>query len=347
MISSPDLVASRSSLADWLELRALFSQHGAGEADISSIWRLTSEERRDREPDDAGLVAESEIIDDELDSLLARVSEEVRFRSESLRTEYPFVVETGTLHIALKPCEEIGSPQWAYLFLLLLSGERDKTLPASETLSRLIRAGRVLFHVCASIGVAGLIRNANAVWFGSPRPDGTGFITALEKLCQRLGHGKAKTEAPPGLPAQAQDDGIDIVGWRSFGDRRGGNLIILCQAATGARWDEKSVIPQVNAFKMWFSVEPYAVATGAIALPFPAHHEVGEYPSGDFDEAIHNVIHRAQNRHGVILDRLRIVEAVRDVNNGPNQERAIDGFSKLSELKIWVKSAIAAIREAA
>jgi hypothetical protein len=347
MISSPDLAASRSRLADWLELRAILSQHGAGEADIASIWRFNSEERRDRDADEAGIVVEAEIVDDELDFLLARVSEEVHFRSQSLDIDYPFTVQIGTLHLTLKPCNQRIPSHWAYLFLLLVSGERDKALPTSDSLSSLVRAARTLFHACASIGVAGLIRNANAVWFGSPRPDGSGFLSALQKLCERLGHGKAKTEVPPGLPPQPQDDGIDIVGWRSFGDKRGGNLIILCQAATGAKWDDKSVLVQVNAFKMWFLVEPYAVATGAIALPFPAHHEVGEYPLEPFDAAIHNAIHRAQNRHGVILDRLRIVEAVRDVDDGSDHAQAIDGIAHLPELKAWVKSAIAAIRRAA
>jgi hypothetical protein len=347
MISSPDLVASRSRLADWLELRASFSRHGAGEADITSIWRLNSEERRDVDADETGAIVEPEIIEEGLEFLLARVAEEIAFRSRSLKDEYPFDVQKGRLNLALKPCSELTTSHWTYLFLLLMAGERDKALPDSEEMSKLIRAGRTLFHVCASIGVAGLIRNASAVWFGFPRPDGTGFLTALKTLCERLGHGQAKTEIPPGLPESPQDDGIDIVGWRSFGDRRGGNLIILCQAATGAGWDDKSVVLQLDAFRMWFAVQPYARATGAIALPFPAHHEVSECPPEAFDLAVENALHRTQSRHGVIIDRLRIVEAVRDVNVPPDGDQIIDGIGKLPELKTWVKSVMTAIRESA
>ncbi len=58
MISSPDMRNSRSRLADWLELRALFGERGAGEADLASVLRLASDDHRDREVDDTGEVIE-------------------------------------------------------------------------------------------------------------------------------------------------------------------------------------------------------------------------------------------------------------------------------------------------
>jgi hypothetical protein len=63
MISSPDLKASRSRIADWLELRALFSEHGAGAADVASVLRLASDDHRLREVDETGSVVEEEITD--------------------------------------------------------------------------------------------------------------------------------------------------------------------------------------------------------------------------------------------------------------------------------------------
>ena len=126
MISSPDLTDSRSRLADWLEVRAIFSGHGAGEADIISIARLTSDVHRDREVDEIGVVVEQEILDSDIQEHLARVSEEIGHRAESLGADYPFVVQTSPLRVAMKSDEELTVAHWAYLFMLFLSAERDK-----------------------------------------------------------------------------------------------------------------------------------------------------------------------------------------------------------------------------
>jgi len=192
-----------------------------------------------------------------------------------------------------------------------------------------------------------LLRNAQTVWFGWPRPDRTGFLSALAGFCEKLGFGKAKEQVPAGLPAGAKDDHIDVIGWRSFRDQRTGNLLVLCQAATGNDWGDKSIINHVHAFKQWFDVEPYARATASIALPFPAYHEVDENPDQGFAAACHNALHRSQNRHGVLIDRQRIVEAVFDVNTDAKGMDRIGGFDKLADLQTWVLGAIGAIQEPA
>lgn len=345
MISSPDLAETRSRLADWLELRALFSEHGAGDADLRSIARLTSDDHRDREVDEVGDIVEEEILDQGVEDTLSRVAEEIAHREASYGVDYPFNI-AKPFHVELKPMNELSEANWTYLFLLLLSGQRDKALPSSPRLDALIRSGRVLFHVCASIGVAGLLRNGRTVWFGFPRPDGTSFLNALTSVCEKLGFGKAKTAVPPGLPVQAQDDGIDVIGWRPYRDGRPGGLLVLCQAATGDNWDGKSVLPMVGTFRSWFDREPYSKATGSIALPFPAHHEVIEDVTAGFDAAVHGALHRTQNKHGVIIDRCRIVEAVPDILQDQHREH-VGGIEKLPELERWVRDAISAVKDAA
>lgn len=345
MISSPDLAETRSRLADWLELRALFSGHGAGDADLRSVARLTSDEHRDREMDEAGDILEEEILDRDVDETLSRVAEEIEHREAAYGSDYPFLV-THPFHIALKPLEELPESSWMYLFLLLLSGQRDKALPTSPKLDALVRRGRVLFHVCASIGVAGLLRNGRTIWFGHPRPEGTSFLSALATVCEKLGFGKAKESVPAGLPAKAQDDGIDVIGWRAYRDERTGGLLVLCQAATGDNWDGKSVLPMVDTFRTWFEREPYSKATASIALPFPAHHDVSEDATVGFDAAVHGALHRTQNKHGVIIDRCRIVEAVPEIVQDPNKTH-VGGIEKLPEVQSWVEEAISAVREAA
>lgn len=346
MISSPDLTDTRSRLADWLELRTIFSNNGAGEADLLSVARLTSDDHRDRESDEFGVVVEEEILDQGPEEILARVSEEIGHREQSLASEYPFNV-TRPFRLALKPLAELTEAHWTYLFLLLLSGQRDKALPASEKIAELTRQGRVLFHACASIGVAGLLRNGATYWFGSPRPDGMPFLTALASVCEKLGYGKAKEYIPAGLPTQPQDDGIDVIGWRRYRDARNGGLLVLCQAATGNNWDEKSVMGAVETFRAWFDKEPYAKATGSIAVPFPANHDVGEHPAEGYEAAVYNALHRSQSKHGVLIDRGRIVEAVVDVVADKKNADAVGGLEKLSELEKWVRETITAVKEAA
>jgi hypothetical protein len=346
MISSPDLAASRSRVADWIELKALFS-NSAGEANIANLARLASDDQRQREIDEHGELVESEIVDNDIQQLSERVTEEIGFRANTLGDEYPFVIHNRPFRIDLKKVDDLTPAQWTYLFLLLMSGEKDKRLPSSEKIAGLVRTGRTLFHICASIGVAGLLRNGHTVWFGAPREDHTKFLEAIANLCTRLKCGKAKGQIPAGLPQDPKDDKIDVVGWRSFGDFRNGNLLVLCQAATGKDWDDKSIVNHVHAFKAWFDVAPYAMATVSIALPFPAHHEVEEHPDVGFEVATHTALDRTHHRHGVILDRLRIVESVLDVGSDEASKGSVDGLDKLPELKRWVSAALAAIREAA
>jgi hypothetical protein len=80
MISTPDLKGTRSRLADWLELCALFTQRGAGEADLASVLRLTSDDHRERQADETGHIVEEEILDADNDETMDRVSEEIAHR---------------------------------------------------------------------------------------------------------------------------------------------------------------------------------------------------------------------------------------------------------------------------
>jgi hypothetical protein len=103
----------------------------------------------------------------------------------------------------------------------------------------------------------------------------------------------------------------------------------------------------VETFRAWFDKEPYAKATPSIAVPFPANHEVSEHPVEGYEIAVHNALHRSQSKHGVLIDRARIVEAVLDVADDEKNVGFVGGIEKLPELERWVREAISAVREAA
>lgn len=77
------------------------------------------------------------------------------------------------------------------------------------------------------------------VVFGWPRLTlPRGFRDAVTSLLGLLREGEAR-EDREGL-GQSKDDGLDIVAWREFPDRRASKLILFGQCAAGRRWREKA-----------------------------------------------------------------------------------------------------------
>jgi hypothetical protein len=341
MISSPDTTATRSRLADWIELVALTRGRAAGEGDLAALSRLTSDDNRERARSPEGDLLEEEILESELDRLVDRVTDELGNRADTLRENYPFTFERDPLQIGLRPEATHGSTAHVvYVFNLLMTAALDHALPKSKELARKIDEGRRLFHACASVGVAGLINRGHTFWFGFPRPDKSNFSEALGNLSRRLGFARQRNPPPPGLPDQPKDDQVDVVGWRQFSDSRMGTLFVICQAATGAKWDDKSIIPHLLAFCDWFEQPPYALAMASLAIPFPAHHDVDEVGDDQFELAVYNALKRLNHRHGIVIDRLRITEAVTPLIQDPNASDRIAGLVELNSLRNWINETL-------
>ena len=335
MIKSPDPLATRSVLADWIELTCFVRKHGVGEGDLDSLLRLASDNDRERIQLSAGVVLEEEIAETFREALTSRVAEELAFRKDCLGIDYPFVVHQNPLRLNLRPNLNSTSHS-VYLFMLLMSCARSKILSNSADVKRIIDSGRVLFHLCASFGVLGLLHEGQTFWFGFPRPDKSTFATALEKLSDKLGYSKPLKPPPAGFSTDAKDDQIDVVGWRSFGDRRAGTLVIVCQAATGENWDSKSVKAHLNAFTDWFERAPYRTAMPSLAIPFPCHHDIDDRDDEDYDSAVFNILQRQNDHHGVILDRLRITVAINSILNDDARLKKVGGFTSIEVFDDWI-----------
>lgn len=334
MITSPGPDATRSALADWLELTALLRTRTVGSGDLESLLRLNSDSDRElivtgEEP------LEEEIAETKRDALVARVAEEISFRERTLQDDYPFEVQGDPLRLKLRDIQNNTSHP-AYLFMLLMTGFKDALLPTSAALVSRVGKGRTLFHHCASFGVAGLLEDGHTYWFGWPRPDKAPFALALEDMCGRLGFGRPKNPPPPGLPTKAKDDQIDVVGWRAFRDKRNGTLLIICQAATGNDWSGKSVLSHMGAFTEWFERSPYKLAMSSLAVPFTVHHEVDDQEGEDYDEAVFNVLQRLNYQHGVLLDRLRITECIGPIVASGTAQQRVGGFVGMGVLSQWI-----------
>lgn len=151
-----------------------------------------------------------------------------------------------------------------------------------------------------------------------------------------MGYAKAFDPAPAGLPVAAKDDQVDVIGWRVYGDRRIGTMVVVCQAATGEDWDSKSVVGHLQAFLDWFQQKPYRLAMGSLAVPFPGHHEVDEPEEGAFETALSNALSRLSSRHGVVLDRLRITESIPALVGDENGWEDVAGHAEVDTLQEWI-----------
>jgi hypothetical protein len=140
---------------------------------------------------------------------------------------------------------------------------------------------------------------SQALRFGHPPSDGrpAGFQDALDWLCVQMGLGRGTAERLE----RPNDDGVDVVAWRPFGDKRTGFIVVLAQCTVQrdpATWVDKGRECDAVTWGGWvdFGRPPLT----CLALPFaiPAS-------SDRWDQ-----LRRAAN---VVLDRMRICELLNDV----------------------------------
>ena len=139
---------------------------------------------------------------------------------------YPFSIDQHGLQLR-------DSPSAAYLFQLLVSlGFKEDH-----------RDGTTVYKLFEELSAAAAGRylgdSKTAVVFGSPRRDlPTGFRDAVARLVDLLREGKACADRAE--MNQSKDDGLDVVAWKEFPDRRASKLILFGQCAVGRGWKEKT-----------------------------------------------------------------------------------------------------------
>ena len=135
--------------------------------------------------------------------------------------------------------------------------------------------------------------NGQAIRFGSKRenPIPSGFDDAVDFVATRMRESAGGRLSKSSL----KDDGVDVIAWLPFQDKKRGQLAILVQCAIGKNWDDK--LSDIS-IKLWethilWTVTPVL----AIAVPFC-------FPLGvDWD--------RVSKEAGIIFDRARLVSQSR------------------------------------
>ena len=202
--------------ADWIELDAIRSQDGSSSYEnlvtqihISGTTDVMWEEDDDfTDGDDGGGELSSEVAD--------RAWAEIERRQNACGNDsgfYPFEVTEGSVTLR-------GSwKSYSYVFQLLL-WKFGRCAGPDGTFGE-----RIFEHLSSHAGksyMGGNDNEAEFFRFGFPRPDHTGFATAITNLCGKLNCGSVKKS--PQLIGQQQDSHLDVVVWRPFPDRKESQL---------------------------------------------------------------------------------------------------------------------------
>jgi hypothetical protein len=311
-VNAPVDKSTRAVAADWVELQVLIT-----EADVSE-QRLIRSQSVQSEPDHGdvttdldGELADQEILEPKADELSQRVYEELSYRERVLGDLYPFELGTGYGKWILRRREASGAGAQAahgcYVCCLLITAMHSELLP--------IPSGHGLFTQSAKIMqiesylTAAEILGGSAYWFGFPRPDQTGMLTAVQKLVKAMGLGHAPDERPAGVSPHAADGTVDIVAWRPFRDGQPAAVVAYGQVASGRNWDTKPIGAYIKGhFFAWFTKRPSQQHVELLFIPFLQHHKLEESRSEDFWNVAREQARLREMDFGVVIDRLRLTE---------------------------------------
>ena len=114
---------------------------------------------------------------------------------------------------------------------------------------------------------------------------------------------------------------------------------MLGQVASGRDWPNKSVKNDTYRFFAWFGQRPTEHFIPSIFIPFPQHHECSPRAGTPFEVAADAEAWLRERNLGLVVDRLRIVEAA--------AARLAGAERMLRELRHWVGGTLDLARTAA
>lgn len=221
---------------------------------------------------------------------------------------YPFEIGQGFLRLRK------GWKSSPYILLLLLS----QTEPTTGHQGTAVLFERLCAHAAQRF-LGGDDNRVVAYRFGSPRkPPHSKLSQAIDKLCVDLSEGGGCRN--PTMASHTGDDGLDIVAWRPFSDRKIGKLVAFGQCATGEGFSNKLNDLDGRKFaQKWFR-DPLPVdPVRLFFLPrrIPNQEWEGSSIAG-----------------GIVFDRCRIVSCLGDLNAELASDCKVTAKYLLQELTI-------------
>jgi hypothetical protein len=316
---------TRSELADWVELSSIVAPTGStGTAELRRLLAREQEQEHERTTDpDTGEVLEEETLETAATTVEDAVVQELQYRAEILGESYPFELVGGSTSWRLVYRGREGDGRAIYLACLFISGMRDGRLKQAALQEETGVDPARLFQAISTVAASQYL--GDGVSFGWPRPDGSDFRDALNAFTAAVGVGGAKAIPPLASARREKDEGIDVIAWRSFPDRRPGHLILFGQVASGGNWKGKPVSSELGTFMDWFHTRPTDHPIEGMFIPFPQHHECAPLIGVDWDRAVVDYCRRNEIKYGLIFDRLRLTVLAGAMPPPPDTDAWIDG----------------------
>lgn len=345
MLPAPTESDSRSTLADWLELHALFSsRRTSSKGDLLNAFDIADDDRLSRFSHDehTGEQLDQGILDESRLALLENVFEELEFRSKCLGDSYPFTVDGKRLIVRTAfSVSAVHAGQAAYTFCLLATALRGRVITGIDDPQETEHELALLFQVCACLAAGGYF-GGSVCSFGFPRESGDAFLPALQAAYSRFGHGDVKTAIEAGHPNAVKDGGIDVIAWRDHPDRLPAKLYSLGQCASGKNWKQKPVASEVGQFHgTWFTTRPAEYWLPALYIPFLVHDEIDEPTQESFAAVRTRTVAYHERKFGVIFDRLRIAHhAAMCIQRHGGLLGEVDGANQVLDVAQWVNRTV-------
>lgn len=254
--------------------------------------------------------------DDELQAFTLETLTELDRRAQSARGMYPFDLGFGNLVLQTLPQDRL---RFGLLYMFFLLATRLKM--TSENIHAGLD-GTVLFEkLCARALKTYLgTERAHSLVFGTSERGS--FEEKVNFLCSSMGEG-GRYRKPDQSTAPVNDDGLDVVAWLPFADKRSSQISVFGQCKTGTSW--RSELSRLNPEKFtgkWMSHQ-------YILPPEKAYF---------LTEVSDNVRWNETSRDaGLLFDRCRVFECL---HNLPDQDMKL-----FAAVETWAKSALNSIRK--
>lgn len=217
---------------------------------------------------------------DEAERTMLDVFSELESRVHGAGQGYPYRIE-GNKILKVK---ERRKEYLAYIFCLLLSffGWR---------LTKGAKVNPWLLFEDLSCLVAEQYLQGEVIKFGAGARQVRGFRSSITELAERIGEGEGFYVQ---RLSQIQDDGVDIVAWKNFADKRMSKLVLFGQCAAGKDWKSKLGELDPRSFiEQWFQRAFVSKTLRSFFLP----HRLSELEW-----------EKTSRRAGIIFERCRIAQ---------------------------------------
>lgn len=215
----PSVSANISELADFLEIKCLFSDEALYSINSArSALSIESDECKNNG------------IESEDDSILRKLEDtlnEIENRAKRSNNKYPFTTER--YRIRLKPDKDLFD--FVYIYLLLAT----RINMGTERILNDIDGALLFEELSENVAKSYFGNNSKSIVFGTSAREAKTFKNKIQDLLRLLNEGGCFKE-PEGSSGKQNDGKLDVIVWKPFIDNRGGKLIGLGQCKTGTSW---------------------------------------------------------------------------------------------------------------